>query len=128
MNNIRFTIIWAIAFFAGVILLDSCYYDIESELYPPVEMCDSIGVVSYSMDVVPILNEHCNGCHSQSSATAGIILEGYGNVSTYVNNGELSCTINHEPGCEPMPLNGAKIWICDIETIESWISDGAPDN
>lgn len=111
-----------------VFILESCYYDVESELYPPLESCDSIGVVSYSLDVVPILEDNCLGCHSQSAATAGIILEGYANLSTYVNNGKLSCTINHEPGCEPMPQNDPKLWICDIEKIESWIADGAPEN
>ena len=105
--------------------LNSCYYDVEEELYPGG--CETINL-SYSQDIVPILENNCLSCHNQASNFGNVTLEGYDNVLLFVTNGELLGSIKHESGFSPMPQNAAQLVECDIEKIETWIADGAPNN
>ncbi|NNC82604.1 MAG: hypothetical protein HKN79_03430 [Flavobacteriales bacterium] len=103
---------------------NSCYYDIEEELYPD-QFCDTTTVSSYSVKVSQILDQHCTGCHGGTSPTAGVNLETYNGVKQQVDNGSLICTITHASGCSPMPDNAPKIPACDITQIQRWIESGA---
>ena len=104
----------------------SCYYDVEEELYPTLE-CQTQDV-TYSNQVLSILQSNCYTCHSAAQNFGNITLEGYDNVLQYVNNGELLGAIKHEPGFSPMPKNQAQLLECDIEKIEKWVLEGAPNN
>lgn len=89
--------------------------------------CESNNV-SFSLIVSPILNTYCIGCHSGGSPSGGISLDGHSNVISSVNNGSLLGSIKWQGGFENMPQNGEKLDDCNIEKIESWINDGAPNN
>jgi hypothetical protein len=104
----------------------SCYYDVEEELYPSTG-CETTNL-SYSLDIVPILNNNCYSCHDQASNFGNITLEGYDNVLPLATDGRLLGAIKHESGFSPMPQNAAQLVACDIEKIETWIADGAPNN
>lgn len=103
-----------------------CFYDIEDELYPS-SICDTTQV-SYTLDIRPIIQASCIGCHSGSSSSGGILLETYSQLSDYVSNGLLSCTIEHASGCSPMPKNSAQLSPCKIDRIKRWIAEGAIEN
>ena len=105
----------------------SCYYDVESELYPTPPPCD-LTSIRYYADIVPILNDNCNDCHSAASGNGGVVLEGYQEVLQYVDNGLLLCTVKWDPGCSEMPKNQAQMDPCTISKIEQWITDGALEN
>lgn len=105
----------------------SCYYDIESELYGG-QLCDTSSIASYSQKVVPIMEQFCTGCHGGNSPQANIALESYDEVSIFVADGRLSCTINHGNDCSAMPENAPKIPECDILEIERWINAGAAND
>ena len=49
----------------GTMVLIGCKYDVGDELYGPAVDCDTIVAVSYSGDLVPILDLNCNtpACH-----------------------------------------------------------------
>jgi len=112
-------------FFVGT--LGSCYYDVEEELYP-VSNC-STEVVSYKNDVDKILATNCYVCHKDDAiAGAGISLNSYSKIITYVNNGGLLGSIKHQAGYSPMPKSGTKLSSCDIQKIEKWVADGSLDN
>lgn len=110
------------------LLTNGCYYDIEAELYPSTtDSCDTANV-TFSATVVPILEQQCYNCHSVSSNTSGILLEGYNNVIVRVNDGSLEGSINYVSGFSPMPSGAPKLTDCNLAKISKWIEDGALDN
>lgn len=105
-----------------------CYYDVEEELYPANGSCDTTGV-NYSGSVVSLLQSNgCTGCHSGSSPSGNISLDGYNNVRAAALNGKLYGSINHSAGYSPMPQGGNKMTDCNIRQIKAWIDGGAINN
>jgi len=85
--------------------------------------------MSFSKDIVPILQSSCYSCHSNANqSVSGISLEGYSNVKVQVDNGSLVGAITHASGFTPMPQGGAKLSDCTINKIKSWVNSGAPNN
>ncbi len=113
-------------FWMVVLVLSSCYYDVEELLYPN-SGCQTANM-SYQNNIAPILERNCYVCHSAAANISGITLEGYSQLIQFVNNGRLLGAIRHESGFSPMPQNAAKLIPCDIAKIEQWIADGAPNN
>lgn len=109
-----------------LLMLGSCYYDVEEEIYPKTD-CNTDNI-TYSMDIVAILQSNCYACHSQAANQGGITLEGYDNLKTYVDNGRFLGAIQHEAGYSPMPQGAPQLPDCQIAQIEQWILDGAPNN
>lgn len=109
-----------------VVLMTSCYYDVEEELYPNID-CQTVDM-SYSNDIVPILTSACYGCHDSQNNFGNVTVDSYQGLSDYVANGQLLGAIKHEAGFSPMPKNASKLLDCEIEKIEQWIIDGALDN
>jgi len=112
-------------FLVAGLALSGCYYDNVTDLYP--NGCNVIDV-SYSRNLVPILDANCLSCHNDLSQQGGVVLEEYEDVLRYVENGELLGSIKHEDGFEPMPLTGGKLTNCQIKKFEAWIDAGAFDN
>lgn len=110
----------------AILLLSSCYYDVEEEIYPDVG-CD-IEQITYTDDVLPIIQSNCYRCHDQANNFGGVTLEGYDNLKRFVDNDRLLGAIRHEPGFSPMPQDRAQLPECTIQKIETWVADGAPDN
>ena len=109
-----------------ILILTSCYYDVEEELYPTLE-CESLDM-SYANDIVPLISENCYVCHATNIAFGNVILDSYSNILVQVDNGRLVGAINRMPGFAPMPQSANKLLDCNIEKIESWINAGAPNN
>jgi uncharacterized membrane protein len=114
--------------FAG---LQSCYYDVEEELYPSSGGCDTANI-TLANKVKPILQGQCYACHSAANAGAtgaGINVETYTNLKAQVDNGKLLKSIKHESGASAMPKgSSSKMDACEIMIIEKWVSKGAPNN
>lgn len=55
-------------------------------------------------------------------------METYAQVKVQVDNGLLSCTVNHEAGCSAMPQNAGQLPPCELKAINVWISEGALEN
>jgi mono/diheme cytochrome c family protein len=90
--------------------------------------CDSSNI-TYSGKVRSILQTHCLGCHTGSTATGGFIaLDTYQAVKDQVDFGALQGVIEHAPGFSAMPKNSAKLSDCKITIIRKWIEAGAPNN
>jgi mono/diheme cytochrome c family protein len=117
----------ALAFFIGLsTILISCNYQNEEELFPTTS-CDTENL-SYAGEITDILtNYNCLSCHSNTSSQGGVNLEGYTALKVWVDNELLLKSIKHD-GASPMPKNQAKMNACDIDKIEGWINDGAPNN
>jgi hypothetical protein len=116
-------------FFLLTFILFSCAYHNEEELYSNEEInpCDTV-TVTYTLDVLPVLQSNCYSCHDQSVASGGVILVGYNQAKAIAQSGRLLGAISHSPGFAPMPKDGAKLPSCDITKISRWIDAGMPEN
>ncbi|MGW8314928.1 MAG: hypothetical protein ACWGNV_04950 [Bacteroidales bacterium] len=119
------------AFFGSlcvVVLISGCVWDNEQDLFPEATVCDTT-MVSFSADIVPILSNHCYGCHSNLNApifAGGLSFEDYEDVARYSER--IVGAINHNDGFEPMPRGAARLDPCPINLIEAWVNAGTPDN
>jgi uncharacterized membrane protein len=91
--------------------------------------CDTTNV-SYSADVVPILQGNCYSCHSTATnaGSGGIIFDSYSGLQHWAANGYLIGNITHAPGYVPMPYGGGKLSDCEISKIQAWIDQGTKNN
>jgi hypothetical protein len=111
-------------------VVSSCYYDSEEYLYPSTSsQCDTINI-TYSKSVVPIMQNYCLSCHSNSTASMGgnIKLEDYADVKLHADDHRLLGSVEHQSGYFPMPQGSKKLDECKISTIRIWVNAGAPNN
>ncbi len=90
-------------------------------------VCDTSNV-KYSSTVSIIMTNYCTNCHGGSFPSAGIDLEGYANIKSYVDNGQLWGTMNHNNGYSAMPKGTAKLDACTLNKLLAWIHAGAQNN
>lgn len=129
MHGVQHMMMNKIYILAAIFLISnwsSCYYDVEEELYPSIE-CQTQNL-SYTNDIVSILEQHCYNCHSAAANFGNVTLEGYTQLKSYVNSGQLLGVIRHEDGYSPMPKNAPKLRECEIAKIVAWVEAGAPEN
>lgn len=113
----------------AVVSCTSCYYDSEDVLYPVKTkiVCDTTGI-TFSSDISPLLDNHCNNCHARGIGLGGVVLEGYSHVKIYADAGSLLGSVEHKPSYFPMPRGTDQLDACSIAVIQAWIIQGAPDN
>ena len=111
----------------------SCYYDVESELYPTsgTTTCDS-STAKFATFVSPLIVSKCatSGCHNATSASAGVNLDGYTNIKNYISRSSTVFfgTIKHTSGYLIMPQGGSKLADCDITKLQLWVNAGLLNN
>jgi hypothetical protein len=118
-------------FLLPMLLLTSCYYDNEENLYDGIPCIE--GEVSYKDDILPILSANCYSCHSISDAPVsgdGLVLEGYNNLAIYLQYSTETFigAIEHNGNGKPMPENGAKLDRCSRQAFKDWIEQGKNNN
>lgn len=109
----------------------NCYFDNAEDIYPDIPGACDASQADYVAKVKPIIQQSCYTCHSSGNANAlgsGINLETPSALSIYVDNGSLIGSIEHKAGFSAMPQGGGKLTNCQIETIKTWISNGALTN
>jgi hypothetical protein len=116
--------------FLSALLIGSCT-NAKEELQPGA-VCDTLNM-SYSNNVVPILQFNCYSCHGVGNSVGGdgIILEGYPNLHPYTTGGMNSIligVITHQAGFPAMPYMKAPLDSCSINQISAWVNQGAKDN
>jgi hypothetical protein len=90
------------------------------------------GGVSFALDIQPIFDAHCNGCHSwgysstvNASGCCGSTCITPGNFGTSVIYGKVSGA----PLCGgAMPQGAAPLSAFDLESLRLWILQGAKNN
>ena len=81
--------------------------------------------ITYDADVSVIITNNCLPCHAGGFPAAGLNLEGYTNVRSSTENGNLLSRINSISN--PMPQSGPMSPDL-IATIEQWAEDGFIEN
>ena len=89
--------------------------------------CDS-SEVTFSTVIYPLIELKCQGCHSGGEPEADLLLTSYGSISSIALDGRLYNSITGSNGAELMPFGASPLSACEINQIETWINEGAPDN
>ncbi len=87
--------------------------------------------ISFSKDVLPILQSRCVQCHGGARTSAGIDLRTYASLQAaqVVTPGKASASKLVEVVVNGlMPKQGPKLTPAEIKTISDWVDAGAPDN
>lgn len=82
--------------------------------------------ITFSGDILPIIQNNCRGCHSGYQPEAGLTLLNYGDVAAIAQNGRLENVIKNLYGLQMPP--GVILSDNQIIMIDQWIRDGYPDN
>lgn len=112
---------WIVGLVALSMTLPGCYYDVEEELYP----VQRIGPVTYTNDIAPIIQTSCAiaGCHVTGGTGAGVFTD-YEGVKLKVDQGSFRVRVLERRDMPPgFALSGT-----DLQKIERWLNDGAPNN
>ncbi|MEQ1798715.1 MAG: hypothetical protein ABL872_12240 [Lacibacter sp.] len=117
-----------ILIFIAIAGLSSCYYDKGDYLYAGAATCDTAAAVSYSKNVVPLLQQQCYGCHGGGSPSGGIAMGTYAADKAMAVKGTLYGSISFAAGYSPMPQGAPKMTTCQLATIKKWIDSGSPNN
>lgn len=104
----------------------ACYYDNEQDIKGVVD-CDT-SAVKYSVQIVKIMNDNCNNCHSTAANAGGVILDNYNAIKGYALDGSLYGSVSHNSKYSAMPKGAAKMSDCNIATIKAWVDAGALNN
>lgn len=126
-------VILIILTFLSLLTTQSCYYDVESELYPTTgsTSCDSTNA-KFTTFVSPLIASKCatSGCHNATAASAGVNLDGYTNIKNYISRNSTAFfgSIKHSAGFSRMPQGGSKLAECDITKLQLWVNAGLLNN
>lgn len=114
---------WALAWAVGLGLAGCTYDDLET-LGTPFD-CDTFET-TYGMDILPLVEDHCQGCHSGSTPSAGIAFESHAEIAQFA---EIMVDRMDLPEGDPllMPQSG-KLDSCSIARFHAWIAAGKPNN
>lgn len=118
-----------LALMAMALITQSCYYDNKEDLYQNIgnNDCDTT-TVTYSGTIEAIITTNCavSGCHVSPNAQSNLDLSQFADVQSIALNDELVGRITGTPG--PLMPPGQKLPPCDIQKIQKWVADGAPNN
>ena len=89
--------------------------------------CDTTNV-SYSKQILPILQDNCYTCHQGSAASSGIDLSNFSTLQAHVANGDLVSAVTHNGKVTPMPYELPQLPSCEVNTIVAWVDQGALNN
>lgn len=114
---------------AAVFLIASCAKDKAIEPAP----CENFPtVVSYSNDIVPIINKSCGSstnCHAPGASGGQPIYDDYAAIKEKVDDGKLhQRVIEQRDMPAPWGPDSVQITDCERELFRLWIEAGAPNN
>ncbi|MBS1636859.1 MAG: hypothetical protein JST26_13160 [Bacteroidetes bacterium] len=91
-------------------------------------MYNQNSTISYSANIVPILNTYCNSCHTYPGS-GGIDLNYYTGVKNAALSGQLIHAMQHDTNYVIMPPPPAQaVDTCQRYAIRRWIIEGCPNN
>ncbi len=89
--------------------------------------CDTTQV-QFAGFVAPLIQTHCQGCHSGTNPGGGVLLTNHATIAAAGNNGRLYGAMAHLQGYSPMPQGTDKRPDCELAQLKAWINAGTPDN
>jgi uncharacterized membrane protein len=89
--------------------------------------CDSTQF-KFSANIMPLVQNHCTGCHSGAAPPNGVNLTTYDGVRFVAVGGLLYGVVSQSPGYDPMPKGSGKLSDCEIAQIKKWVQAGSLNN
>lgn len=104
----------------SILLLNSCYYDNEAELYAGGEGCADT-TSSYNSRLKGIIDNLCIGCHSPQGGYSPDLTD-----FTLVSEKReaIICRVVNSPSCGPVMPQSGVIDPCDKQAFELWQQNG----
>jgi mono/diheme cytochrome c family protein len=95
----------------------------------------SAATVSFSQEVMPILDSRCVNCHGGDRMEEGLNLKTYTDILSGSKNGAVvvpgdasNSLLAELIANQKMPKRGPKLTPPQVQLIVDWINQGAPDN
>jgi hypothetical protein len=124
----RKILILTLALSGAIFYLAGCSKENGEELSKGAStICDTTNM-SYSLDVVPILQINCYSCHAGASPFAGINLDSYDALKKQADKGDLSNAVRHTGNVTPMPYLLPQLESCEVNKIVAWVNQGTKNN
>jgi cytochrome c553 len=110
---------------ALVISITACKTTKETSVTTEAPKTDCSGTAyTYNVNIQPILNESCNGCHGPVKKRGGLDFTIDEVLFEQARNGKLVCAVKQEKGCVAMPQYNPKLSDDKIKMIECWVNSG----
>lgn len=114
----------------ATVFFTSCYYNNFKELHPDVAVvntsgCDTTSGIKYSVDIAPIFNAYCVGCHNNSAAHP---LTSVATIKASYSSSVLYTSISSSTAPNPMPQGGPPLSATSIAKIKQWVDACQPNN
>ncbi len=120
MKNTKKAMISCILFTS---IFSSCYYDVESELYPASSgnACDT-AAANYTAVIQPLIGASCaiSGCHVAGAQSPD--LSSYAGLKAAIERVNIRALTE-----KSMPPSGA-LGTCEQQYLQNWINSGAANN
>ena len=124
----RFLILFGVV----TLMFASCYKDNFRKRHPSVSAatpCDTTGVISYSAQIVPIINNYCINCHNSPSTPQDLSTYSGVQASSQGKQAKLYGSVAWDGTAQQMPQGSStQISTCDIRKIKLWIDQGSQNN
>ncbi len=103
------------------ICFSGCEKNVEEDHEIKTVDC-SVVKAYYTENVAPILSSNCIGCHSGSSATAGLYLDSYTSVYSAIKSGNVLDRVNRNSSgdIELMPQYGPKLSQPNLDILQTF--------
>jgi hypothetical protein len=111
--------------FTGICFADSCVNNNELDLYGTAE-CDLTNI-TWNSKISAIMQTNCVMCHNAEIHYNGVRHDNYASEMVVVNDGRLRGVVNHLDGYVKMPKDRPKLPKCELDLINIWIDNGAPE-
>lgn len=123
-----------LALYVVMVLLCSCKHDLPEPYTPTTSTAPTVPTntttnvadsVCYDQQIQPILSSNCarSGCHSDSSASAGIVLSSYLSLKRTLSSDLLLKAIQ-DTGALAMPPGNDSLSNSQIQLIKKWVAEG----
>jgi uncharacterized membrane protein len=89
---------------------------------PTTDVCPSV-VPSFATEVLPILNQRCNNCHSPEVDGGPWPLDTRQNVSDWAPD-----LIKDLKACTMPPAGSTQLTAAERDKVWAWLTCGTPDN
>ena len=113
-NTITITLLLCICF-------SGCEKNVEEDHEIKTVDCSAVETY-YNENVAPILSSNCIGCHSGSTASAGLHLDSYTSVYPAIKSGPVWDRVTRVQGLDGfMPQGGQKLSDTNLDILQTFI-------
>ena len=103
------------------ICFSGCEKNVEEDTENNFVDCSAVEAY-YTEDVAPILSSNCIGCHSGSTASAGLHLDSYTSVYSAIKSGIILDRVNRNSSGDVllMPQGGQKLSDANLDILQKF--------